>query len=71
MFARGNPRHDFADTRDHSSDPAFAPAGFGPLDALDPLEQMESANEADTHLLRLVMCTACATMTLALISSLA
>jgi hypothetical protein len=68
MFANGNPRHDFADTRDFTPDPAFAPAGFAPLDALD---QLESANAADSHLLRLVMCTACATLTLALISSLA
>jgi len=72
MFANGNPRHDFADTRDFSADfapeRAFAPAGFAPLDALD---QLESANAADSHLLRLVMCTACATLTLALISSLA
>lgn len=74
MFANGNPRHDFADTRDFSADfstefsTEFAPAGFAPLDALD---QLESAGAADIHLLRLVMCTACATMTLALIASLA
>ncbi len=68
MFAAGNPRHDFADTRDFSPEAQCAHAGFVPLDALD---QLESANAADTHLLRLVMCTACATLTLALISSLA
>lgn len=68
MFTNGNPRHDFADTRDFSPEPAYAHASFAPLDALD---QLESAQEADSHLLRLVMCTACATMTLALISSLA
>jgi hypothetical protein len=72
MFANGNPRHDFADTRDFSADPALKPAfsaaGFAPLDALD---QLDNANAADSHLLRLVMCTACATLTLALVSSLA
>jgi hypothetical protein len=71
MFANGNPRHDFADTRDFTADPAFANAHFGNLDPLDPISQIESANEADSHLLRLVMCTACATLTLALISSMA
>jgi hypothetical protein len=68
MFATGNPRHDFADTRDFSPETGYAHAGFAPLDALD---QLETADAADTHLLRLVMCTACATLTLALISSLA
>lgn len=68
MFATGNPRHDFADTRDFSQDPAYAHAGFVPLDAL---EQLDHASAADTHLLQLVVCTACATLTLALISSLA
>jgi hypothetical protein len=71
MFANGNPRHDFADTRDFSPEAAFAPAGFAPLDALDSQDQLDRANVADTHLLQLVMCTACATLTLALISSLA
>jgi hypothetical protein len=71
MFTNGNPRHDFADTRDFSPEHSFAPAGFAPLDALDSLAQLENANAADSHLLRLVMCTACATLTLALISSMA
>jgi hypothetical protein len=68
MFATGNPRQDFADTRDFPQDHGYAHAGFVPLDAL---EQLESASAADTHLLQLVLCTACATLTLALISSLA
>jgi hypothetical protein len=71
MFANGNPRHDFADTRDFSPEPAFAHAGFAPLDAVEALDQFDSANAADTHLLQLVMCTACATLTLALVASLA
>lgn len=71
MFANGNPRHDFADTRDFSPDPAFASANFAPLDALDSQDQLDRANASDTNLLQLVICTACATLTLALISSLA
>lgn len=67
MFATGT-RQDFADTRDFQQDPGYAHAGFVPLDAL---EQLENASAADAHLLHLVLCTACATLTLALISSLA
>ena len=56
----------------------FAPqAGFAesaltysPGDALDSLEQLAQADAADRTLLRLVMCAAAATLTLALASGL-
>jgi hypothetical protein len=42
----------------------------GGLDEIDPLAQMALAEAADRGLLRLVVCAACATLMLALASSL-
>jgi hypothetical protein len=45
--------------------------GMNRFDAQDAMEQLAQADAADSHLLRLVMCVSCATLTLALVSSLA
>ena len=45
--------------------------GLSRLDAIDTREQLALADAADSHLLRMVVCVACATLTLALVSSLA
>jgi len=71
MFANRLHRLDFADTRSLPAEQPLSLAGVAGLDNVDPLEQLESAGAADTHLLQLVICTACATLTLALVSSLA
>ena len=71
MFAIHHPRRDFAATRDFGDESAFTYAGVTSFDNLDPLDALRQAEEADSQLLRLVMGVACATLTLALISSLA
>ena len=45
--------------------------GLSRLDAIDTRDQLALAGAADSQLLRMVMCVACATFTLALVSSLA
>ncbi len=69
MFAIQNRRTDFADTR--SPESVLTMGGLSRLDAIDTRDQLALAGAADSHLLRMVMCVACATFTLALISSLA
>ena len=46
-------------------------AGLSPFEGIDAEDQMAWSEAADSHLLRLVMCAAFATLTLALVSSLA
>lgn len=46
-------------------------AGTGGIEGVDPMEQIELAEAADASLLRLVACTALATLVLALATSLA
>ena len=71
MFAIQNRRTDFADTRNLSPESVLTVGGLSRLDAIDTRDQLALAGAADSHLLRMVMCVACATFTLALISSLA
>ncbi len=75
MFANQNQRQDFADTRSGPADSglasAFTFAGLSRIDSNDAADQLAQADAADSHLLRLVMCVACATLSLALVSSLA
>ena len=55
------------------SDTLAAPASWGvgaKMDPLDPLVQMAAADHADWTLLRLVLCSAVATVVLAVASSL-
>ena len=52
------------------NDTLAAPAGWAGTAALDPLEQMAVADRADWTLLRLVLCSALATLVLAVASSL-
>ena len=73
MFANQNHRLDFADTRATSAtggESMFTFAGMSRIDSLDITEQLAQADVADRHLLRLVLCVALATLTLALASSL-
>ena len=51
--------------------PAFGFAGIRSFEGIDPEDQLAWSEAADSHLLRLVMCAAFATLTLALVSSLA
>ena len=69
MFANQNHRTDFADTL--STEAVLNLSGWSRFDSVDSSEQLALADAADSHLLRMVMCVACATFTLALISSLA
>ena len=69
MFANQYHRADFADTR--SPESVLTMGGLSRFDAIDTHEQLALADAADSHLLRMVMCVACATLTLALVSSLA
>ena len=69
MFAIHNRRTDFADTR--SSDFVLTMGSLSRLDTIDTGDQLALAGAADSRLLRMVMCVACATFTLALICSLA
>lgn len=71
MFANQIHRQDFADTRNLSPDSVLTMGGLGRFDAVDTREQFALADAADSHLLRMVMCVAGATLTLALVSSLA
>ena len=71
MFANQNHRTDFADTRDLSPESVLTLGGLSRPDAIDTDEQLTLSDAADSHLLRLVVCVACATLTLALVSSLA
>ena len=71
MFANQNHRLDFADTRALGAESLLALPGMNRFDAQDAMEQLAQADAADSHLLRLVMCVSCATLTLALVSSLA
>ena len=49
---------------------SLASAGPGAIEGVDPLEQIALAEAADASLLRLVACTAVATLVLALATSL-
>ena len=69
MFANQNHRRDFADTC--SAESALSLSGWSRFDSVDSSEQLVLADAADSHLLRMVMCVACATITLALVSSFA
>lgn len=71
MFANQNHRADFADTRNLSPESVLTMGGLSRYDAIDTREQLALADAADSQLLRMVMCVACATLTLALVSSLA
>ena len=71
MFASQNHRTDFADTRNLSPESVLTMGGLSRLDAIDTREQLALADAADSQLLRMVMCVAGATLTLALVSSLA
>ena len=71
MFVIHHQRRDFAATRDFIDESAFTYAGMTRCDDLDKLDPLRQAEEADSQLLRLVMGLACATLTLALVSSLA
>ena len=70
MFANQNHRLDFADTRAVGGDSMLTFAGISRIDSLDITEQLAQADAADRQLLRLVLCVALATLTLALASSL-
>ena len=69
MFANQNHRRDFADTC--SAESVLSLSDWSRFDSVDSSEQLVLADAADSHLLRMVMCVACATLTLALVSSLA
>jgi hypothetical protein len=69
MFANLPHRLDFADTRQLGVESALTHGCISRFEQMDASEQL--ADAADSHLLRLVFCVACATMTLALVSSLA
>ncbi len=73
MFAPSLTRRDFADTRIDAPASAFgvAPPEARLPDAQDAWDDLEHAGRADFQLLRLVACCAFATLTLALVSSLA
>ena len=71
MFANQNHRPDFADTRAADAESVLALPGRNRFETLDAMEQLAQADAADSHLLRLVMCVSCATLTLPLVSSLA
>lgn len=70
MFARHN-RPEFADTCIAVHELTLAVPGLSQLESVDAQEQLEQAGAADAQLLRLVMCVSFATLTLALVSSLA
>ena len=70
MFANQNHRTDFADTCNLGPESVLTMGGLSRLDGVDTQEQLALADAADSHLLRLVMCVAGATLTLALVSSL-
>ena len=70
MFANQNHRTDFADTCNLGLESVLTMDGLSRLDGVDTHEQLALADAADSHLLRLVMCVAGATLTLALVSSL-
>ncbi len=71
MFASQNHRHDFADTRALTPESVLTLPGVSRFECVDASEQLAQADAADSHLLRLVMCVASATLVLALVSSLA
>ncbi|MCY7316280.1 MAG: hypothetical protein LH480_11840 [Rubrivivax sp.] len=73
MFASHPHRQDFADTRSLAPDMSATPrifAGLARSDSLDIGEQLAQAEAADRQLLRLVVCAACVTLSLALAGSL-
>ena len=70
MFALRN-RPEFVDTCITVHDMTLAVPGLSQLETVDAQEQLDQAGAADAQLLRLVMCFSCATLTLALVSSLA
>ena len=70
MFAKQQPRRDFADTLTASADSPWAWAALSRHEGIDAAELMVSTDAADRHLLRLVICAAAATLLLALASSL-
>ena len=69
MFANQNHRTDFAETS--SAESALSLGSWSRFESDDSSEQLALADAADSHLLRMVMCVACATILLALVSSLA
>ena len=71
MFAIRHPRLDSAASRDFGDESTFTYATMSRFDNLDSFDPIRHAEEADSQLLRLVLGVACATLTLALISSLA
>jgi hypothetical protein len=70
MFANHPPRRDFADTLTASAEGPWAWAALSRHEGIDANELMASTDAADSHLLRLVVCAAVATLLLALASSL-
>ncbi len=73
MFASQFHRRDFADTRSLPPEPGAgtgSPTGLSRMDRLDIGEQLAQAEAADRQLLRLVVCAACVTLSLALAGSL-
>jgi hypothetical protein len=70
MFARQNHRLDFADTRAGGAESVFALPAASRYEGVDAFDQLASADDADRTLLRMVLCAAAATLTLALATSL-
>ena len=70
MFANHPPRRDFADTLSAGSDGHWAWAALNGHEGVDANELTASADAADRHLLRLVLCAAAATLLLAVATSL-
>ena len=71
MFATQNHRPDFADTRSVAAESVLLFGSANGFDGIDAGEQLAQAEAADERLLRLVICVACATFTLALVASMA
>ncbi len=76
MFASQRNRTDFADTRSLGSEPAYSLAGVSRFEISryenqDAQEALAQCDAADTQLLRLVVCVASVTFTLALVASMA
>lgn len=67
MILQSQPRFAFFAPQGHFAESALT---FSANDALDSLEQLALADAADRTLLRLVICAAAATLTLALASGL-
>lgn len=72
MFANATPPLSIVNLpAPNSQRPALGLANWSQFETIDAEDQLAWTEAADTHLLRLVMCAAFATLTLALVSSLA